>query len=383
MSQTHDIPHTQLAQLAANLRHYYKPDPVTHATVQSWFFADLLPWQQQSWQYVTEHFPNLPHAMLFAGNAGTGKRAFVYRFVAWALCQNKTTNHQSVATACGQCESCQWLVANTHPNLYRLPSIDEDKSTDTDKKKPTKSTKLTDEAPTHEQSAVIKIDDIRQLQPFVQQSSEGMRIVVIHQSDAMTLGASNALLKTLEEPADNVLICLITDTPSALLPTIRSRLQAVAVSHITPEQSLDFMRQLRPEANPNDLAQANQLSGFAPFVAMNMLTTRWYQHRQTWLNSLHAIRTGQRTPLQASDYWQKTLTLSDFLYLSKLMLTLLANAQIDSQPSDLNLQKLDPLPSLMAIFRLQQIIDEIWQDRRQHIQDKLCYDKLMVAMQSI
>ena len=58
--------------------------------------------------------------------------------------------------------------------------------------------------------------------------------MVIHQADAMTLAASNALLKTLEEPAENVLMLLISDSPCSILPTIRSRLQSFSVSHVTP-----------------------------------------------------------------------------------------------------------------------------------------------------
>lgn len=391
MSNTqHENYNEKFEQLAVATAHFYHPDPIAHSTVKPWLFADLLAWQCPTWQYLTEHFPNIPHAMLFAGNAGTGKRAFVYRFVAWALCQQKTVNGQNLATACGHCDSCQWLIANTHPSLYQLPSVlDDDSETPTKKSSKKaiekKTAKLQSEAPIHEQTALIKIDDIRELQPFVQQSSGRVRFVVIHQAHAMTLGASNALLKTLEEPADNVLICLISDTPSQLLPTIRSRLQSFAVSQVSAEQSLDFMQRLLPTANPDDLQQVNALSDNAPFVALDMLHSSWYQHRQTWLNTWQAIRSQQRSPLQASDYWQKTLSLSDFLYLSKLMLNAVVIQSIsDSEPSNnnLNWQKLDPSPTLAAIFALQQIIDEIWQDRRQHIQDKLCYDKLLYAMQT-
>lgn len=366
---------------------FHPQDPVPQQVIQTWFFADLLPWQTQTWQYLTSHFPNLPHAMLFAGNAGTGKRAFVYRFVAWALCQHKTTNAQGIASACGHCDSCQWLIASTHPRLYQLPlplaSADgTQKST-----KSTKSTanKLSNEAPTHQQSALIKIDDIRDLQPFVQQSSDGIRFVVIHQADAMTLGASNALLKALEEPANQVLMLLISDTSSQLLPTIRSRLQAFSVSQVSPETSLIFMQQQFADANVADLQQVNAMSGYAPFVALDMLQSQWYQHRQTWINTWQALRSFQRSPIQASDYWQKTLSLSDFLYLSQLMLTELGKTliQLDSfgVQQDIEWQKLQPLPSLTALYQLQHTINEIWQDKRQHLQDKLCYDKLFSEMQ--
>ena len=359
--------------------HYHQPDPVLQTTVQSWLFAELLPWQKDTWQYFTNHYQNstkaLPHAILIGGNAGTGKRAFVYRFVAWAFCQNNQKH--DTQTACGHCESCQWLIANTHPNLYQLPKplLEAEKSP--------KKNQILDESPTHQATTTIKIDDIRTMQPFVQQSSHGVRIVVIHQADQMTLGASNALLKTLEEPADNVLMFLLSDTPSQLLPTIRSRLQSFKVSHILPHQSLNFMQNQLPNAHLTDLEQVNHLSSYAPFVAMDMLHSQWYQNRQMWINSWQAVRSGNRTPIQASDYWQKNLSLSDFLYLSQIMLIEVGYIvnQLPSLQSDLNWDKLQPMPKMLGILSLQNVIEQIWQDRRQHIQDKLCYDKLINAMQ--
>ncbi|ELA08838.1 DNA-directed DNA polymerase [Moraxella macacae 0408225] len=362
---------------------YHPIDPVDQTVIKNWLFDDLLPWQRTTWQYFTEHFNDgvkLPHALLIAGNAGTGKRAFVYRFVAWAFCQQKS----NIDTACGKCESCQWLLANTHPNLYQIPPL----AVSEIDKKPKKTNQLQDQSPTHQHSALIKIDDIRQMQPFVQQSSDGIRMVVIHQADSMTLGASNALLKTLEEPAPNVLLFLISDTPSQLLPTVRSRLQFFNVSDINPKQSLDFMQQRLANVDPSDfdlfdLKQVNQMSGFAPFVAMDMLYSEWYQQRQIWLNSWQAVRSASRGVIQASDYWQKTLSLSDFLYLSQLMLLEIGNYcnDLPVAQTDIQFDKLQPKPDLRAILHLQNVINQIWLDRRQHIQDKLCYDKLINALQ--
>lgn len=360
---------------------FYQPDPVNWATIQSWLFAPLLPWQQQAWDYLTARYPDIPHAMLFAGNAGTGKRAFVYRFIAWALCHNRPSALPTVA--CGQCDSCQWLMAGTHPSLKILPEPLADTPTKPRATRP-KANELQDQAPAHTSAVTLKIDDIRQMQPFVQQASQGSRIVVLHQADSMTLGASNALLKTLEEPADNVLLLLISDHPSRLLPTIRSRLQAIPVSRLTPQQSLDFMRRLSPQTDSQSLAHVNEVSGYAPLVALQMLHSRWYTQRQVWLSTWQALRSGQRSITQASDYWQKTLSLSDFLYLSQLMVSDI-NKQLlgfSLSADALPMAKLVPLPSQQALYRLQQTIDEIWLDKRQHLQDRLCYDKLLHTLQT-
>lgn len=381
----------------------YQPDPVPDTLYRHWLFGELYPWQEAAWQYLTGQFGRLPHAMLFAGVAGIGKRAFVYRFVAWALCHNKPADAH--APACGHCESCQWLIAQTHPNLYRVPAAaqpisttpDEPSDTGTAKRRSknagAKTSATTPKAkPDQPTDLTIKVDDIRALQPFVQQSSAGMRFVVIHHAEGMTLAAANSLLKTLEEPAAQVLICLLCDQPASLLPTIRSRLQRVAIHHISAEQSLATMRALiaqLPEAHPlknrqtQELVQLNALSGYAPWQALTMLDSGWYDQRQTWIVSWQALRSHKRSPIQASDYWQKTLPLGDFLAMSQLLLTEIGNqiSGLGLQQADLRWERLQPIPTLAAISDLHTIIHDIWQDKRQNVQDKLCYDKLMTALQ--
>ncbi|WP_290001526.1 hypothetical protein [Faucicola atlantae] len=114
-----------------------------------------------------------------------------------------------------------------------------------------------------------------------------------------------------------------------------------------------------------------------------MLDSDWYDQRQTWIISWQALRSGKRSPIQASDYWQKTLALGDFLALSQLLLTEIGNqiSGLGLQQADLRWERLQPVPTLAAINTLQTVIHDIWQDKRQNIQDKLCYDKLMIALQ--
>lgn len=369
---------------------FYHADPVSADIIADWYFAPLLPWQYQTWQYFTENLAKLPHAVLLSGSVGTGKRAFAYRFLAWALCENRLPQQ-----ACGYCESCQWLKSGTHPNILIVPPIapileadgkKSEKTNDKNNEKTKKSATLADTSPVHRQSALIKIDDVRALQSFIQQSSQGRRFVVIHQADSMTLAAANALLKTLEEPANNVILILLSDTPARLLPTVRSRLQRFEVSKVTSSQGVTYLQsQMTSDQTPAHISQALQISGNAPMVAMDILNSPWYQQRQLWLNSWQALRQGSRQPIQASDYWQSTLSLSDFLYLSQLMLEDIAklNMQISPLQQDINFSKLMPLPSVMAIHTLEQTIEQIWQDRTQHLQDKLCYDRLMVQFAQI
>ena len=73
----------------------------------------------------------------------------------------------------------------------------------------------------------IKVDQVRALIEDLSKTAQqgGYKVVVLEPAEAMNTNAANALLKSLEEPAANTLLVLVCHTPSAVLPTIRSRCQ--------------------------------------------------------------------------------------------------------------------------------------------------------------
>jgi DNA polymerase III delta prime subunit len=77
------------------------------------------------------------------------------------------------------------------------------------------------------QRKTVKIDDIRELTEYARTGpvSASWKIIVVEAADTMTPEAANSFLKTLEEPAPNVLIILTTVRPSKMLGTILSRCQ--------------------------------------------------------------------------------------------------------------------------------------------------------------
>ena len=86
----------------------------------------------------------------------------------------------------------------------------------------------------------IVIEQIRHLSQRLSLSSQfgGLQVVLIDPADKMNASAANALLKTLEEPSASTVIILVSDKPSRLPATIRSRCQRVQV-HVPPHaQSL-------------------------------------------------------------------------------------------------------------------------------------------------
>lgn len=374
---------------------------------ESIYFAPILPWQQPVWDNLICRYERLPHGLLFAGMQGIGKRAFVWRFVAWLLCDNRlqtlgSTNQQG---ACGHCQSCQWLESGTHPDLQVLPLSSLPVAQDSEPKEPVKKGKSAAKSSQKKKRAVasepaktsIKVDDIRELQPFISQGSSGRRVCVIDNADMMTVAAANALLKTLEEPREGIHLLLITDWPTKLLPTIKSRVQQVAVDHIQLDRAKAYIsdyiqsNKVVEYANGSQLStqieQALKLANGAPLAAIDMLGSDWYKFRDTWIKVWLALRVGKRSSTAASDYWQKNLSIEDFIKLSEFMLMDFSRQSLGLKPlqSDLELSgyvSINEL-SLDSIQQVMSLIEDIKLSSYQNVQDKMAYDRLLSGLAAL
>lgn len=166
----------------------------------------LAPWNAEAWARLGERRRRgaLPHALLLAGPAGLGKREFADAFANALLCQSPRPD----GIACGACRTCHLFAAGTHPDLVRI------------------NLELRDDGKPRTE---ITVDQMRGLSERLVLTAQfgGMQIAVIDPADAMNVSASNALLKTLEEPTPGTLLVLVADHRARLMPTIRSRCQQI------------------------------------------------------------------------------------------------------------------------------------------------------------
>ena len=359
------------------------------------YFAPLLPWQQTLWTQLTARIlspqQTLPHAILAASMAGMGKRAFVWRLVAWLLCYERA---QHPLGACSHCDSCQWLKSGTHPSLYVLPAdslpMNQDSHLRQDAFKSSgKKAKVEQKSKNtaNKTTLTIKIDDIRALQPFMHQGGQGLRLCVLDHAEQMTIAAANALLKTLEEPQSQVHLFLISDMPAKLLPTIKSRVQQLPLHAIETATALDYVTQTlgstinREVVSPSQIQQLLQLANGAPLAAISLATAPWYSKRGLWLTTWQALRQGKRSSLAASDYWQSQLDIHDFIQLSEMLLLdmIRVGFGLTSQHHDLDLLALlsEYKPDNGAIEALTQDLQQTKIALQQNVQEKFAYDKLM------
>lgn len=163
------------------------------------------------------------HALLIHGPQGIGQFELSLTLAQAWLCETNPTKQP-----CGSCTSCRLVQAHSHPDLLVLlpeamrESLGWGAADDSDEGEGGKSSKT-------KPSKEIKVEAVRTAVSFAQStSSRGQRkVVLIHPAERMNAVAANTLLKTLEEPPGDARFVLSCGAPDALLPTIRSRCQAL------------------------------------------------------------------------------------------------------------------------------------------------------------
>jgi DNA polymerase III subunit gamma/tau len=155
------------------------------------------------------------HAYIFSGARGVGKTTAA-RILAKAMnCINGPT-----AEPCGVCDSCKEIAAGSSLDVIEIDA-----------------------------ASNRGIDQIRELREMVRYAPAASRskVVILDEAHMLTGEASNALLKTLEEPPDRVIFVLATTQPEDLEDTIRSRSQHFHFRALTFNEIADRIKFIAKE----------------------------------------------------------------------------------------------------------------------------------------
>ncbi len=155
----------------------------------------------------------IPHALLFAGDEGIGKRLTAVNFAKALNCRGTEDSEDLFSTgggpdtgnidACDKCPSCRKTDKAGHPDVFIIkPEGDGGQIT---------------------VSAIRQLEESLSYKPF-----EGKwKVAIIDNADRLNPSAANAFLQTLEEPTPQSILILITSRPDIMLATIRSRCQRI------------------------------------------------------------------------------------------------------------------------------------------------------------
>lgn len=157
------------------------------------------------------------HAYLFCGTRGTGKTTIAKIFAKAVNCENPVDG-----SPCNECATCKAISAGNSMNVIEIDAASNN-----------------------------GVDNIREIRDEVQYSpAEGKyRVYIIDEVHMLSIGAFNALLKTLEEPPSYVIFILATTEAHKIPVTIMSRCQRYDFKRITVDTIADRLKDLTEREN--------------------------------------------------------------------------------------------------------------------------------------
>jgi DNA polymerase-3 subunit delta' len=234
--------------------------------------------QEQPIRILTTLFQNetIPHALLFLGADGVGKKMTASAFAMACNCRVRKkgplsadpkirNDHPKIPDRAVQggsgdcCPSCRKIKSGNHPDVILVePS-----------------------------GPFIRIDQIRSLcSTLAMKPYEArLRVVIISDAQAMNPSAGNALLKVLEEPPEKTILILTAMQTSDLLPTIVSRCQHIRFNPI-PREHIQALLEEKRGTDPDDAKIIATLANGSVSKALSMTDKKnpidWI-HRRNWL----------------------------------------------------------------------------------------------------
>ncbi|MEZ5977119.1 MAG: hypothetical protein R3F34_02750 [Planctomycetota bacterium] len=186
------------------------------------------------------------------------------------------------AAPCGRCPGCKKVAGGdrrgNHPDLFLIDPLAEDETMIKIDRIAVRDDPGSDEVP---------LEQFLSLRP----SEGGRRIAIVRDADRMNASAQNALLKMLEEPLPGAVIVLVTSRPTALLPTIRSRVVRLALPRLDREATVRVLRRARDAGDlpgDADVEALATLADGAPGAALDAARQGLERVRSYLLDALEA-----------------------------------------------------------------------------------------------
>jgi len=206
------------------------------------------------------------HAYLFSGPSGVGRRSLALAFAQALICAQPS----APGLPCGTCRICVQVERMQHPDLSVVQA--------------------------ETLGGVLKVEQVRELQRQLSLApyEAAYRIALLLRFDEANDNAQNALLKTLEEPNDKVILLLTAELPENMLPTIVSRCELLHL-HPAPMQALSAALIEKEKLSSDQSRLIAHIAGGRPGYALRLCQEPdLMERRKLWLDDLLTLLDAKR-----------------------------------------------------------------------------------------
>jgi len=225
-----------------------------------------------------------PHAVILSGPPGSGKFTLAQMIAKTMNCLERPTT-DALPDFCGRCANCVRIAEADNLEDRFAEAVEARENLREADKRETRIFVQTHPdvliIPPDPPQMLVKVDQVRHvIGEIYYRPSEGRERVHIFSDADFMKEAANSLLKVLEEPPEFATIFLLSDNPSALLPTIRSRCMQIRLAPLSPPEIEDYLAEMRPDWKARERGLVARLCGGGLGRARSFDLTQYLTARQ-------------------------------------------------------------------------------------------------------
>jgi DNA polymerase-3 subunit delta' len=216
----------------------------------------------------------LSHALLITGSPGQGGEWLAYWLAASFYCELAPTSRP-----CGECRSCQRVMADEQPDCLVLRPIEDSKE--------------------------IRVDQVRELKAELALTAHGggRKVAIISPAEKLNRAAANALLKTLEEPTRGAVLILVSGEANRLPPTVQSRCTRIRIAPPAESSLVQWLQSQRDGST--DWGRVVAVIGANPLAALEVDSAAIVALYDETVRALERARAGTLDAIETAEIWGK------------------------------------------------------------------------------
>lgn len=256
--------------------------------------ANIPRWLQPSWEQLVQMQKQPPPAVLMISPQSRDAHVLSQLWAKLLLCESlsRADKDRLPAKPCDECRSCREFSAETHPDYLHVARPDDKRE--------------------------LTVDQIREaIHWSTKTARQSRRVLYIQDAETLNTNAANAFLKTLEEPAEGLVIVLSCRRLNTLPITLRSRCHRMGLKSPRAEELREYLESLeRPSAKIEAALELMPADAFSAALIDDDSLERLARWKQAWKRGIEQGDTMAAAEILDDDDWPQAM-----VWLQRKMLT--------------------------------------------------------------